>query len=111
MDTSDFVSFVESLENNDLAISDTRTLHAVLGIGGESGELIDLVKKSIVYHLPLDTRKLEEELGDLLHYIAMLLSAQGWSFEEVFVNNAIKLRKRYPNGFNYEDAIDRKDKQ
>ena len=111
MKTSEFIPFVESLENNNLDLSDTRTLHAVLGIAGEAGELVDLIKKSIVYHQPPAAKKLKEELGDLFHYTAMLLSSQGWTFEEVFEANAIKLRERYPNGFNYKDAIARKDKQ
>jgi len=111
MKTSEFISFVVSLENNNLDLSDTHTLHSVLGIAGEAGEIIDLVKKSVVYHQTLDIKNLKEELGDLLHYVAMLLNAQNWSFEEVFESNAIKLRKRYPNGFTYEDAVARKDKQ
>ena len=111
MKTFEFIPFVESLENNDLDLSDTRTLHAILGIAGEAGELTDLVKKSIVYHQTLDRQKLKEELGDLFHYTAMLLSSQGWSFEDIFETNATKLRVRYPNGFTYKDAIARKDKQ
>ena len=110
MKPSDFIPFVESLENNDLDLSDTRTLHAVLGISGEAGELTDLVKKSVVYHQPLDLQKLKEELGDLFHYTAMLLSSQGWSFEEVFDDNVTKLQTRYPNGFNCQDAVLRRDK-
>ena len=107
---NEFIKFVESLENNDLDLSNTRILHAVLGIAGESGELVDLVKKSVVYHQPLKTVELKEELGDLLHYIAMLMSVNNWSFEEVMEGNSVKLNKRYPNGYSNEAAITRADK-
>ena len=107
----EFVKFVKSLENNDLDLSNTRVIHAILGIAGESGELVDLVKKSVVYHQPLKTNELREELGDLLHYIAMLISANGWTFEEVMDANVMKLQKRYPNGYSNEAAIARADKQ
>ncbi len=106
-----FIEFVESLENNDLDLSNTRVLHAVLGIGGESGELVDLVKKSIVYHQPLKTDLVKEELGDLLHYVAMLISANGWTFEEIMEGNSVKLKERYPNGYSNEAALARADKK
>jgi NTP pyrophosphatase (non-canonical NTP hydrolase) len=110
MNPNKFIEFVESLENNDLDLSNTRVLHAVLGIAGESGELVDLVKKSVVYHQPLKTGLVKEELGDLLHYIAMLISASGWTFEEVMEGNSVKLKKRYPNGYSNEAAVARADK-
>lgn len=110
MNPNKFIESVESLENNDLDLSNTRVLHAVLGIAGESGELVDLVKKSVVYHQPLKTDLVKEELGDLLHYIAMLISANGWTFEEVMEGNFVKLKKRYPEGYSNKAALARADK-
>jgi len=107
---SDFIGFVETLEAEfDVNAIDPRILHAVLGIGGEAGELVDKVKKSISYKLPLDMVSLKIELGDLLHYAAMLISACGWTLDDVLHCNVDKLNKRYPNGFNCEDAIARRD--
>jgi NTP pyrophosphatase (non-canonical NTP hydrolase) len=110
MSPNEFIKFVESLENNDLDLSNTRVLHAVLGIAGESGELVDLVKKSVVYHQPLKIDLVKEELGDLLHYVAMLISANEWTFEEVMEGNSVKLKKRYPDGYSNEAALARADK-
>lgn len=108
---SEFVQFTKSLDSDNLQLPDLFILHAVLGIGGEAGELIDLIKKSAAYHQPLNMEKLKEETGDLLHYLARLIESCGWTFEEVIEANVSKLQKRYPNGFNYEDAIIRRDKE
>lgn len=37
------------------------------GVSGEAGELLDAVKKSVVYKKPLDRENVVEELGDLRH--------------------------------------------
>ena len=49
-------------------------LHMTLGIAGESGELVDAVKKYWVYGKPLNVNNVIEELGDLLFYIQGMLS-------------------------------------
>ncbi len=110
MKTYEFIKFCKSLSNDDLAPIDPAIVHAMLGIGTESGELQDALKKAMVYHQPLDIDNIKEEAGDLLHYIARLISACGWSFEEVMEANAVKLRKRYPDGYSHEAGLARADK-
>ena len=88
-----------------------RLMHAVLGVSGESGELVDAVKKHIMYNKPLDVENVKEEIGDLCWYISLALDEIGSSFEEVMKMNIAKLSKRYPNGYSNKDAIARADKQ
>ena len=43
-------------------------LNGCLGLSGETGELLDMVKKWIFHEKPLDEEHLEKELGDVLWY-------------------------------------------
>jgi NTP pyrophosphatase (non-canonical NTP hydrolase) len=107
---TEYKSFVNKLRNDDLNCSDVVLIHGVLGIAGESGELVDIVKKHLVYHGELDVEHLKEELGDLLHYMTYLLIKYNWSLSDLMSANIKKLRKRYPNGYSDEDALARRDK-
>lgn len=89
-------------------------LHGAVGLSGESGEVLDMIKKHWVYDKSLDVPKLLEEMGDTLHYffqIIIKLNEIGvyCDLNTIMANNVTKLRKRYPNGFTKEDAIARRD--
>jgi len=87
-------------------------LHAVIGISGEAGELMDAVKKAIVYGKPIDYVNLQEEAGDLLFYLTLLVNESGMNFNDIMLENMKKLRLRYPNSkFTCDDALSRKDKE
>ena len=83
--------------------------HFSVGLSGESGEVLELVKKHVFYQKPLNKEKLIEELGDVCYYLSMLLTTLDTTFDEVFQANVDKLLKRYPNGSNNVDAIKRGD--
>lgn len=85
-------------------------LHAILGISGEAGELVDGFKKSLIYNKPLDVENLKEEAGDILWYMALLLRTIDTTFEEVMAANIAKLRIRYPEKYTDQAAIARADK-
>ena len=51
----------------------------------------------------------KKELGDLLWFIAEYCTANGWTLDEIAQMNIDKLRKRYPDGFNAERSINRKE--
>jgi len=72
---------------------------ASMGIAGEMGEMIDVVKKTVFHQLPLDREKFIEEAGDGLHYFIQMLNANGVTLQEVIDGNVTKLQKRYPNGW------------
>lgn len=86
-------------------------LHAAVGISGESGELLDAVKKTWIYNKPLDRANVIEELGDLRFYIQAMMNVLNISEQEVVQGNANKLAIRY-KGLIYSDeaAQNRADK-
>ena len=86
-------------------------LHMAIGISGESGELLDAVKKHVIYQKPLDVENVKEELGDLLFYISNLMQSVGLSFAEVLQHNIDKLSVRYASGkYSNQQAQERADK-
>lgn len=83
-------------------------LNGVLGLAGESGEVVDLVKKHLFQGHELDKEKLVDELGDVCWYVAIIAKGLGYSLEEIMRMNIEKLLKRYPNGFEVERSINRR---
>jgi NTP pyrophosphatase (non-canonical NTP hydrolase) len=87
----------------------TRFANFGMGIAGEAGEVVDHLKKVVFHGHELDKDKLEEELGDLMWYVATLANTAGLSLEQIAANNVDKLRRRYPDGFSKERSINRQD--
>ena len=82
-------------------------LYACLGLSGESGEFIDIIKKWIFHEKDLDIYHLKRECGDILWYVTMLCYSFGWDIEEIMKINIEKLKTRYPNGFDINIANNR----
>lgn len=82
-------------------------INGVMGLCGESGEAIDLVKKHLAQGHELDTAHLAKELGDIAWYLAETATAIGYSLEEIMQMNIEKLKKRYPEGFDKEKSLNR----
>lgn len=80
-------------------------IEACLGLAGESGETIDIIKKHVYYGKPLDRKALLEELGDTLHYLTRLCELSGFDLTEVAHCNIRKLRKRFKMGVTEAAAI------
>ena len=95
---------------NDMGSDTLNLVHASLGIGGESGEVVDIIKKHFAYGKELDVNKLKEELSDLMWYVSLALGVVGSSFGEIFEMNIKKLSARYPDlKFDADRAINRDD--
>ena len=82
-------------------------INGVMGLCGESGEVIDIVKKHLAHGHELDREHMLEELGDVAWYLAEVAYALDASLEDVLEANIEKLRKRYPKGFDRERSIKR----
>ena len=82
-------------------------INGVMGLCGESGEAIDIVKKWLAQGHELDKAKLAKELGDIAWYLAETATALDLQLEDVFAANIEKLKKRYPDGFDTERSIHR----
>lgn len=84
-------------------------LNGLLGLGGESGECFDMVKKAKFQGHVLDVDEMALELGDVLWYVALICYALGFNLSEIMEKNIEKLKKRYPNGFSKERSINREE--
>ena len=82
-------------------------INGVMGLCGESGEAIDIVKKWLAQGHDLDKEKLAKELGDIAWYLAETATALELSLEDIFEANIEKLRRRYPEGFDAQKSIHR----
>ena len=82
-------------------------INGVMGLCGESGEVIDIVKKHLAQGHELDRDKLIKELGDVAWYLAETTTALDVDLEEVLAGNIAKLKARYPEGFSAERSINR----
>lgn len=80
-------------------------INSVMGLCGESGEAIDIVKKWLAQGHDLDKDHLAKELGDIAWYLAEAATALDLSLEEILQANIDKLKKRYPDGFEAERSI------
>lgn len=84
-------------------------INAAMGLAGEAGEYVDLLKKSLFHGHALDPIKAKKELGDVGFYLAWAAAVHGFELDDVMKTVIEKLKIRYPNGFNQEDSIARRD--
>lgn len=94
----------ESGANNDYP----RILNGLMGLNGEAGEAIDILKKHMFQGHELDKEHIAKELGDVAWYLAVSADAIGYDLEKIFQMNVDKLRKRYPDGFEAERSLNRR---
>lgn len=75
-----------------------------LGLAGEVGEVVELVKKKH-YHQgadkkgPITTERILDELGDVLWYLTAMLIQHGESLHHCMMKNMQKLEARFPSGY------------
>ena len=84
-------------------------INGVMGLCGEAGEAIDIVKKHLAQGHELDREKLISELGDIAWYLAETAMALGVDLETVLTRNIDKLKARYPEGFDSARSRDRQE--
>ncbi len=82
-------------------------INSVMGLCGESGEAIDIVKKWLAQGHGLDKEKLAAELGDIAWYLAEAAYALQIPLEQILQGNIDKLRARYPEGFEAKRSRER----
>ncbi|HDK27887.1 MAG TPA: nucleotide pyrophosphohydrolase [Candidatus Atribacteria bacterium] len=84
-------------------------INSIMGVAGEAGELLDLIKKVEFQGHPYDHEKVIEELGDILWYLVYFMDISSVSVDDIINYNVAKLRVRYPQGFSPQDSIKRVD--
>ena len=106
MTVNEYQKLAMTTLNSNLSKKDI-LINGVMGLCGEAGEAIDIVKKHLAQGHPLDREKLLKELGDVAWYMAETATALDASLEDVFQSNIDKLRSRYPEGFSSDRSINR----
>lgn len=74
--------------------------YCCLGLSGETGELIDAIKKWMYHNKPFNEEHLISECGDVLWYLSVLLDTLGFSLDKVAKANVEKLEKRHGSSYN-----------
>ena len=85
-------------------------INSVMGLCGESGEAIDIVKEWLAQGHQLDKEHLAKELGDIAWYLAEAATALDLNLEDILEANIEKLKKRYPEGFDIHRSLERNEK-
>lgn len=91
----------------DISDSD-REKHALHGIVSEAGEIHGLYQKVYQGHT-IDKEHAKKELGDLMWFVAEYADANGWKLSDIMQMNIDKLKARYPQGFDSEKSLHRKE--
>lgn len=113
----DFEEFVNALCKpgtdiiGEMTAEQSHMLHMAIGVAGEAGELLDAIKKHVIYQKPLDMINVIEEMGDIEFYMQGLRSALGITVGQTIQHCTDKLSVRYA-GLKYsnEAAQQRADK-
>lgn len=101
--------FLASRTMNPALNTDETINHSLHGMVGEIGEIHSIYQKFYQGH-PLDTDHLKKEVGDLLWFVAEYCTAMGWDMgTDVMRLNIEKLKARYPQGFEEDKSLHRKD--
>jgi NTP pyrophosphatase (non-canonical NTP hydrolase) len=91
-----YVQFVNILRASSHSLQ-MDMLHSAVGISGESGELLDHMKKVTWQGHDIDYEYMKLECGDILFYLTSMCSCLGITLDEVRKANIEKLIKRYPD--------------
>ena len=98
MTANEYQKLAMTTLNPDLSQKDI-LINAVMGLCGESGEAIDILKKHLFQGHDLDRAKIIKELGDVAWYLAEAATGLGVTLESICQGNLDKLHARYPQGF------------
>lgn len=82
--------------------------HAAMGLAGEAGEVVDVIKKHVFTGKKLDREELIKELGDVEFYLEALRQQVSISREEVLLANWEKLSKRHSDNETIRDYYNAK---
>ena len=104
MQINEYQELAMTTLNSELSKKDV-LINSVMGLCGESGEAIDIVKKWMAQGHELDKEHLAKELGDIAWYLAEAATALDIPLEDILQANIDKLKKRYPKGFETKRSV------
>jgi NTP pyrophosphatase (non-canonical NTP hydrolase) len=82
-----------------------------LGMAGEVGEVVELLKHHIFHGEKLDRMKMTKELGDVFWYLTAIASSLNIQMDNVMLLNVYKLRHRYEQKYTDKDSTMRHTKE
>ena len=103
-------SFIDIEKNSD--IKTPRLLTAALGLGSETGEFVEIVKKMVLQGKPASDDNIfhmKRELGDIIWYWTTACAALELDPYEVISENQKKLEARYGEKFEVQRSEVRKE--
>lgn len=108
MKLSEYQELAKRTHNEDLPQVQLLCNYA-LGLNGEAGEVADHIKKGVFHGHEMNRHEIAKELGDVLWYVSNLAHLAGFTLEQIATMNINKLMDRYPNGFDKEKSVNRRD--
>ena len=96
------------------AIEDEKIIHLLdwcLGLSGETGEVLDLIKHKVFHKEKADLMELAKELGDVMWYVSAICTTCEISLDDVQKLNILKLQHRYNKGYSTKDSAARHGKE
>ena len=91
MNVNEYQDLAMTTLNPELSKRDA-LINSVMGLCGEAGEAIDVVKKWMAQGHELDRAHLAKELGDIAWYLAEAATALDLSLEDILRANIEKLK-------------------
>lgn len=112
LDKVDYSGFVDKLIKHPETFNPRYLdmLHAAVGLAGESGEILENIKKATWQGHELDYTRLFKELGDVLFYFQALCNEIGTTPTNIKYGNIDKLLDRYTDGeFTSNKSVNREE--
>ena len=82
-------------------------LNGLMGLNGEAGEAIDILKKHLFQGHELDTEHMAKELGDVAWYLAVSANAIGYDLETIRIPGFQFVHIHLHDGFDAEHSLHR----
>lgn len=96
-----YEKFVDKMFQSEGEIEDAfALLHAVVGLAGEAGEVLDLLKKHCFTGKPLQRQDLVKELGDVEFYLQAVRNVLRLNRNYILDENMRKLADRHGEAYN-----------
>jgi NTP pyrophosphatase (non-canonical NTP hydrolase) len=105
-DKSHITSYLDPNLNQTEIDVNTRLFHGGVGVATESVEIIEALR-DVIIGMDVDVVNIGEENGDIGWYQAIIMDELGMDWDNVLDTVIAKLRKRFPEKFTNEAAINR----
>ena len=106
----DFVEYQKAAQRTSNTITGKdKIINGCMGLAGEAGEVIDVLKKHMFQGHELDRAKMIDEASDCMWYLAEIATGLGVTLEEIAQHNVDKLWKRFPTGFDSVRSVNREE--